>query len=141
MSWDGSHRYNTPHWGLLVGAVLGAVIVLSLLGLAFNWFGAVVERAGPQNVAEQWRFAYDYDESLRAIARQVCSAGDSLDAAQGDEEQTARRSQLLAYQQNYDRVRAEYDARLRDAFRAGIIRPGDVPERAPTLERMKREEC
>lgn len=124
-------------YALIRFAVIGGLIVLVLLA----WLLFFAGKIGPGNVSEQWRFAYDYDASLRAIARQVCETEAALSQAQDPNEQTQRRSQVLAYSQNYERVKAEYDAHLRDAFRAGLIRPSNVPTEAPSLGSMEAEEC
>lgn len=124
-------------YALIPFAAIGGLLVLILL----TWLLFFAGKIGPGNVSEQWRFAYDFDASLRAIARQVCETEVALSQAQSAEEQTQRRSQVLAYQQNYERVKAQYDAHLRDAFRAGLIRPPDVPDEAPSLGSMESEEC
>jgi hypothetical protein len=94
-----------------------------------------------ENVRDQWAFAYSYDEALRAAARQVCSAEKALASSTTDEERPQRRSQLMAFEENYSRIQAEYNARLRNAFEAKMVAPEDVPKHAPSLEELKLQVC
>lgn len=119
-----------------IGIVTGSAITI----FALLWVLTFVGIFGPGNVKDQWRFAYDYDEDLRAIARQVCDAQALADSSVGSAK-VQRESQTQAIRLNYQRVRGDYDARLRDAFRAGIVHPADVPDRAPSLEAMQAQEC
>jgi hypothetical protein len=122
----------------LVMKVLAGVLVLSVVfgvvGFAAGWFRTGTDIISPQNVTEQWRFAYDYDESLGAIAKQWCTAKKVEDAETDPEVKAQRVNQTTAQSNNYDRVAAEYNGRLRDAFRAKWVKPSDVPTQAPTLE-------
>ena len=89
---------------LLFGAA--AVVVLTILGFALGWITLPFQVASVENVREQWRFAYDYSESLKASALQVCAAEKTLAESTSDNEKAQRRSQLLAIQQNYSRIEA-----------------------------------
>lgn len=125
-------------WGVIAGLwILALTLALVLPG----WLVQPTEILDPDNVRAQWRFAYDYDEALQAIAKQVCQAEHAVADAESVEVREQRRSQLLAREANYARVKAEYDARLRDAFRAGWVKPPDVPRRAPALWEMKERVC
>lgn len=117
----------------LLGAFLAVAVVLSLTGLALGWFRASTQVISPDNVKAQWQFAYDYNESLKAIAGQWCTAKSAEAGAAGADEKLQRSSQRIAIENNYNRVKAQYDARLDDAFRARLVAPPDVPHRAPTL--------
>lgn len=117
----------------LVGVVVVLSIVFSVTGLALGWWKAGTDIISPTNVKEQWRFAYDYNESLNAIGGQWCTAKKAEDAESNPDAKIQRSSQRIAIEQNYDRVKAVYDARLADAFRAKWVKPSDVPDRAPTL--------
>jgi hypothetical protein len=123
--------------------MLGVFVIgtLSLTGFALGWVGQPFRIFSPENVREQWRFAYDFNESLTASGRQTCSAESALKSAESEQERTARRSQLLAYEQNYARIEAAYNARLRNAFEAGWVKPSDVPRTAPTLEQTMVDVC
>ncbi len=119
-----------------------ALFVAVLTGLTvMGWVSLPFEKVSPENVQKQWAFTYQYDESLQAAARQVCSAKRSVLAAVSDEEKTARRSQELAYEQNYSRIESEYNQKLRNAFEAKYVRPSDVPARAESLDDMVSRVC
>lgn len=122
-------------WGGLI------VIVLVVIAWGLGWLFLPGQVVSPQNVREQWRFAYEYDEKLQAAAVQVCATEKALNSATSDNERQQRRSQLLAYEQNYAKIKAEFDARLRDAFQAKLVAPADIPREASTLDAMKRQAC
>lgn len=127
--------------GMVIGAFFAIGIVGGVVGLVGSWLSEGKRVISPTNVRQQWQFAYDYDESLDAITRQHCSA-EKVETEEADPQiKAARTNQRLAIENNYQRVKAEYDARLRDAFRARLVRPRDVPTRAPTLEENRQELC
>lgn len=123
--------------GLLVralGIVIALALVFGVIGFFAGWFNAAKEVVSPANVKAQWQFAYDYDEQLDAIAQQTCQMR-QVEAAETDPAfKTQRTSQRVAIEQNYFRVEAEYNGRLRDAFRAKLVAPTDVPDQAPSLD-------
>ena len=125
----------------LVG--IGIVVVLVLCGAGFlvRWLMVPAKVFSPENVQAQWQFAYDYTESMNGIARQWCTASAAEQAATVSEEKLQRSSQRIAIEQNYARVAAEYDGRVRDAFRAGLVKPPDVPDRAPVLTQVTNKYC
>ncbi|MCR4312598.1 MAG: hypothetical protein NUV56_04940 [Candidatus Uhrbacteria bacterium] len=117
-------------------------LFLTLITLSgCGWLTEPFRVASVDNVREQFRFAYEYDESLAAIAKQACSTQNAIDGATSDDEKSQRRTQLLAIEQNYARVEADFNAKLRDAFEAKYVAPADVPSRALGFEAMKRREC
>jgi len=126
-------------WLLLVLIVMS--ISIGVLGWVLGWISVPGRIVSPENVEEQWRFAYQYSESLESQALQVCAAEEVLAASTTDNERAQRRSHLLAMEQNYFRIQQEYDARLRNAFEAGLVAPPDVPRRAPSLEDTKTAIC
>lgn len=126
----------TLHWtlwvlgiGLLLSAILGAI------GFAAGWISLPAKVFGVENVREQWRFAYEYNESLSAIQGQFCTAQRAVAESVDDAERSQRTTQRIAIENNYNRVQAQYDAKLKNAFEAKLVRPGDVPEKAPDLNR------
>lgn len=133
-------------WWLKVGCgIVAAVLLLSIAAgmVRFVWgWGSEPGRIyGVENVKEQWRFAYEGEESLRTAARIVCKAEQDEAAATSDNERIQRASARIAYEQNYYRIQADYDARMRNAFEAKLVKPDDVVSPAPSLEQMKAQEC
>lgn len=118
-------------WGVVI------VVILVALGWFLSWLFVPAQVASPQNVREQWQFAYGYEEKLQAAAQQICIAEEAVASAVGSTEKEQRRSQLIAYEINYTRLQADYDARLRNAFEAKLVAPPDVPKVAPTLTQQK----
>lgn len=134
--YDGEYVRRSSPWMLalkIFGALFAVSIVLSIGGFAFGWFKAGTDIISPQNVKAQWQFAYDYSESLNAVGGNWCTAKQAEDAETNPDAKLQRQTQRIAQEQNYNRIKAEYDARLADAFRAKWVKPADVPTRAPTL--------
>lgn len=129
----------------IFGYVMLAILViggLSVLSFAGSWFHTGAQIVSPENVTKQWQFSYDYYESLQSIARQACQVRNAeKQATPGSDEAIQRHSQELAIENNYARVEAEYNARLRNAFEAGWVRPRDVPQRAPEFSEMTQQVC
>src|SRR5262245_1140179 len=101
---------------LAAAALLGVGILVAVGLFVLGWLAVPFRVASPQNVQDQWRFAYEYDEALKAQARQLCAAEQARDRATSDGERSQRASQALALEQNYARIAGEYNARLRNAF-------------------------
>lgn len=100
----------------------------------FLWVLFLANIFSPQNVSAQWQFAYDNQKALVATAGNVCQARKD-EAAQTDPALKAQlTSQRIAYEQNYRRIEAEFDAALSNAFKAKLVKPSDVPSQAPTLD-------
>lgn len=125
--------------GITIGTVL--LIVLAIFSWTFGWFTLPLEVTSKQNVKKQWSFVYQYDEGLKAAARKVCSAQKVLNESETTNERQQRRSHLLALEQNYARIQAEYNAKLRNAFEAKYVAPNDVPKTAPELGATLKEVC
>lgn len=121
----------------IVGIIVVGVLVIGGLGLALDWFSAGKDIVSPENVREQYRFFYDTIEDLEKQAGIVCIAEDALERAEGESARNQRDSQLIAAMQVYEGLVADYDARARDVFRGEVVKPGDVPDEAPTLEESK----
>ncbi len=123
-------------WG--IGILVLLSIVLIPVGLALGWGRAAANVVSPDNVKKQWAFAYQYDEDLQATARNVCIAEKAVADAPDANAQNQRQSQLIAQQSNYNRIEADYNAKLRNAFEAKLVKPSDVPDKAPSLPEMKK---
>lgn len=125
----------------LLGLFVAVVMIGGIVGWVASWGAVPLQVTSAENVQKQWAFAYQYDESLQAAARQVCSTEKAVAESSSDAERTQRRSQALAFEQNYARIEAEFNAKLRNAFEAKYVAPSDVPRRAPTLAEMKAKVC
>ncbi|MHC4311207.1 MAG: hypothetical protein ACYSW3_01900 [Planctomycetota bacterium] len=125
---------NALKIGLIFVAFVVIIIGITAFSWAMGWILKPAEIFSVQNVEQQWEFAYDTEEDLLAVARNICFAQDALDAAETDWERQQRQTQLTAHLNNYARVTSDFDARLRDAFRAGWVKPPDVREEALTIK-------
>lgn len=127
------------------------VIVISVVVMAVavgfwmvRWLMVPADVASPENVKKQWAAIYQHLEALDTTAQQICSAERAVATAteaNQAEEATQRRSQLMAYEQNYARIQGEYNAKLRNAFEAKHVKPDDVPDKAPALAEVKARVC
>jgi hypothetical protein len=125
--------------------VASLLVVVAAVGLwVVRWLMVPADVASPENVKKQWASIYQHLEALDATAQQICSAERavaSANSASQAEEATQRRSQLMAYEQNYARIQGEYNAKLRNAFEAKHVKPSDVPDKAPALADVKTRVC
>ncbi len=129
-------------WGLSFMALMVVLGVIFGVGIfALDWFRAGRDVFGPENVREQFRLAYDRYEGLEALAEQVCNFDTNLAAAESPSARQQIADQRLAVANNYSRVRAQYEAAYDDAFRAGLVGPRDLPEKAPALDEMQALVC
>lgn len=128
-----------------VAAIVALVVVISIVvaigGFFGGWFSEAQRQVSPTNVKAQFAFVYDDLNSLKAEARQICTAQTAVNTATDPTVKSQRESQLLTEENNYNRIAGQYDAHLEDTFRAKYIRPHDVPSRAPRLSDMLTQEC
>jgi hypothetical protein len=124
-----------------LGVVVVIVLIFGVTGFVLGWFNAGKDVVSPTNVKAQWQFAYDNDSALDAIALQYCTAQKAETTETDPSAKVQRTDQRIAIENNYARVAADYDGRLRDAFRARLVRPRDVPTRAPTLAENVADNC
>jgi hypothetical protein len=125
----------------VAGGFLALVAAIVIVKLVVGWMSTGADVISAENVTQQWAFAYQYEESLKSEALQICNAEKALAAATNIAEQTQRRSQVLAMQNNYHRIAQEFDARLRNAFEAKLVAPPDVARVAPSLSAMVEVVC
>ena len=140
-------QYNFP-WGptfRIIGIVVVLVLVIGIIagpvGLLLDWYGAGQRIVSPENVERQFRLAYDSYEGMEALAQQACNFEDLVAQASSDNERIQRQNQLVAVQNRYEQVRAQYEARYEDAFRAALVGPRDLPRDAPSLNEMQALVC
>jgi hypothetical protein len=133
----------TFKWGCIaIVAVLAMSVCTGVVGFAGGWWDTGVKVVSPENVKAQFQFAYDDIKAMNAVASNVCSAIKSRDGyTKGSEPYIQRDSQVQAYEQNYQRIAAEYNAHMADMFRAKYVKPSDVPSTAPTLQESMSNLC
>jgi len=125
----------------VVGILFVVILVLTVLGFLFGWITWPIDLGSRQNVEEQFQTGYELYESLQGTAQAVCIAEKAYNAETNPSLKSQRQSQVLAYETNYARLSADYDAWSRNIFEGGIIRPADLPARAPSLSEMKNQVC
>ncbi len=116
------------------------ILILTIVGFIFGWITFPIDKGSRDNVKKQFQRGYELYESLQATAQMVCTAEQAYNETDPNTKQQ-RQTQLIAYQTNYQRLAAEYDAWTRNVFERGIIHPQDLPTRAPTLQDMKSQVC
>lgn len=126
---------------IVILSIVALSLFFNVLAYGGSWFREGQRVVSPQNVREQWQFAYDHDEALGAIAQNYCSFKEAADSDTNPETKPQRESQVQAQATLYNSRAAQYNSQLRDAFRAKLVRPRDVPERAPTLKEKTQEVC
>lgn len=125
----------------VIAVIVALTLVIGACTFVVSWISEAGKVISPANVKEQWRFAYDYDASLEAIATQWCSLKAVEVAETNPDYKSQRISQRLATETRYAAVAAEYNGRLADAFRAKIVAPPDVPHTAPLLTDKTQRLC
>ena len=140
---QGWFRRQTPV-GLLV-KFFAVCVLIGLFsagcGLITGYWGEAKRQVSVGNVKGNWQFAYDYNNSLKTIARQWCDIKAATSGETDANVKSQRETQMLAISQNYQRVEADYDAHLQDAFRLKYIKPSNVPTTAPTLTEEASQVC
>lgn len=121
------------------------LLLIALIAVVSSWaFGWIVlpwQKGSAGNVEKQFTYGYTQYRSLEATARQVCTAEKAVANATTNDEKTQRNTQLMGYENNYARLAGEYDAWASNIFQGNVIRPSDLPLRAPTLEDLKTRVC
>ncbi len=117
-----------------IGTILVLGLVFGVLGFALGWYRADSDVVSPQNVKAQYQDAYTNFEALKATAGDVCSALTAIDAETDPDARSQRVSEELAYEQNYRRIAADYDAAYDNVFQAKHVGPADLPRTAPGLD-------
>lgn len=135
MEWDWKTFWK------VIGIVALVACVVMVLGFLLGWFALPWEKGSASNVQEQFRTGYETYESLQGTAQAVCIAEKAYNAETDPNLKSQRQSQVIAYETNYARLSADYDAWSRNIFEGGIVRPADLPARAPSLSEMKNQVC
>jgi hypothetical protein len=139
-SWFG--RRSVTQLGCLGVAVICVLVIGGfVISYASSWFSTGAAIVSPTNVKAQWTQGYQDIESLRALAGNYCD----LRQAENDEtdqfQREQRESEVLAEQQAYNRVAADYDRAYENLFEGKLVKPSDLPSRAPSLDDLVAEIC
>lgn len=109
---------------ILAGAIVGVASWVS------GWGSQPARIFGVDNVRKTWRDAYEKDRKLTAQAKIVCRTAQQTVANPG----AFPPGTLLAYEQTYDNLAADYDALISNKLEGGLVLPPDVARHAPTME-------
>lgn len=113
--------------------LLVLAVIFGILHFAFGWLSVPGKVFGPDNVQAQFQQAYDDINSLNAIAGNICIAKKQRDLYPvGSDGYNTGESNVVANEQNFQRVQNHYNAYIHDPFRAKLVRPRDLPDPAPT---------
>lgn len=118
-----------------------AIFAFAALDLALGWGLLPFEKASVVNVEKQFTWGYTQMGALETTARSVCTAQKAYDMETDKDYKAQRLSQLTGYQSNYNRLQGEYDAWAANIFTGKVVRPSDLPERAPNLDQMTAKLC
>lgn len=122
----------------IVAAVIGLILLIivgTILSIAMGWFSGEANLRSFNHVKQTYQEAFDDVNSMEANVRQACR----IKPLAKDDPQ--RQTQLIAIENNYDRIKGEYDAYMSDHFRGGVIRPRQLPMPYPTLEERESVVC
>lgn len=112
---------------LQVIGCIGAVLVLIIGGFAASWFFFIADKAGPENVEQQ------HTEVIDAF-NGIINAADNACVTQGDPEDSGDRGPTLvedpnaAYVATFNNSLQNYNDKVDNLFRAGIVRPSGYPD-------------
>jgi hypothetical protein len=132
---------------LLIGAFAAIVAVFLLLVLVtpltigFGWFHGEANLRSFEHVRQTYGEAFDDTAAMDANARQACRLDKLIASTDDPAVRSQRQTQVLAIENNYDRVKGEYEAYMSDHFRGGVIRPKQLPMPYPSIEDRKTEVC
>ncbi len=100
---------------------------------AFGWLSVPGQVFGVENVRTQFQTAYDDINSLNAVAANICIAEKQRNLYPvGTDGYNTGESNVVAQEQNFQRIENHYNAYVSDPFRAKLVRPRDLPYPAPT---------
>lgn len=120
-----------------VGALIALIVVGTILSLALGWFSGEANLRSFNHVKATYQEAFDDVNAMEANVRQACRIQPLVAADTTGQRQT----QVLAIENNYDRIKGEYDAYMSDHFRGAVIRPRQLPMPYPTLQVRMDEVC
>jgi hypothetical protein len=127
---------------VLAGYLLA--VAFTPLTLGFGWVSGEANLRSFGKASQNYAEAYSDARAMDANATQACRLKDAVAQAKSAGDQNAvnqRESQLLAIENNYDRVRGEYDAYMQNHFQGGVIHPKRLPIPYWTLSQRQKALC
>lgn len=125
-------------------AIFLLLVVLTPLTIGFGWFSGEANLRSFTHVRDTYREAFDDVNSMDANARQSCNFQKLVADAKASGDNVTynqRQTQLISVENNYTRIKGEYEAYMNDHFRGGVIRPSQLPLPYPTIEERMTELC
>ncbi len=125
-----------------LGLLIGVIMLIGTIG--FGWFSGEANLRSFNHVRATYQEAFDDVKSMEANVRQACRFKQQVaEAKASGDTSTAnqRETQLLTIQNNYDRIKGEYEAYMSDHFRGGVIRPQQLPMPYPTIDNRMAATC
>lgn len=125
-----------PYWKpvlMWVGLLVVVGILISIIGFFAGWFNAAKQVVSPGNVTAQFHDAYGRYENLKATTCNVKNMQTQIAATDDANAKIQLQSYLLAFEQNYNNIAAQYNAAYDNAFAAKHVGPSDLPKTAPVL--------
>ncbi len=129
---------------VLIVAVFLLAVAVTPLTIGFGWVTGEANLRSFSHVEQTYREAFDDVNSMDANVRQACRYQELANHAKDSGDNSAynqRESQLTAVENNFDRIKGEYEAYMGDHFRGGVIRPSQLPMPYPTLDERMQDLC
>lgn len=106
---------------------IGAVLVLIIGGFIASWFFFIADKAGPENVQQQHTEVIDaYNGILNSADNACVMQGTTSD--DGGREPTLVEDPNAAYVATFNNSVQNYNDKVDNLFRAGIVRPSGYPD-------------
>lgn len=135
-----AHPYRkVAKWALIL--LVAVPIVAGIGHFVFGWFSAGAEIVSPQHVKQVYAVTFDDYKALEASAQNACTLSAAVQSENDPSIRSQRQTQLIATEQNYNRIKADYDAETANIFEANKVRPAQLPLVAPTLTDMEAQVC
>lgn len=110
-----------------IGGILAAGLAITLLGLAFGWFGAGAKVISAENVRTQHAVVIGHYNAMDAAAKKACLVQKSATSS-SDRGPTLVEDPTIAYASTFYNLVSEYNSTVDNNFKAGIVAPSGYPE-------------
>lgn len=127
-------------------ALIVASLLFWIIGSATGLIGGYANKEkqilGVNHVAQVYAVAFQDMKSLDATANNTCPIeAEIAGVQQGSDAWLQLESQVNAFQENYNRIKADYDAQMANIFAAKQVKPRNLPFVAPTFKSKIAEFC